>query len=370
MITALTFILFLSSIEPNVTYPDHQIELITMGPGDLIFERYGHAALCIVNKRSAIKSKCFNYGTTNFFLPPHIMTWTFLRSKMKFWVSVNSYHQMIKLYRRLDRTIWRQVLPLTKEQMVKAVSKLSFDAKKENKYYLYHHFKDNCATRLRDIIDIATDHKLSKDKEILSGSSFRSLGRPWLSGFPPVQIASDLFLGRLIDYEINHYETQYLPDLLRERVKDRIGVKPELVYKRKGSDYKTNNPTLFILYIILGLSICLPLIFTHIINKFKKTGSVISFSILGLFGLVFWTISILSTVPELRYNETLLVFVPFDFILPFLKLKVRQKYANYRLIELLIVSVLLATGLFKQIVLLPLLIIPAACMFIIKKQKI
>src|SRR6187401_3573893 len=42
------------------------IELYTMGQGDLMFEKFGHAALCIRYPRQPRRTRCYNYGSTDF----------------------------------------------------------------------------------------------------------------------------------------------------------------------------------------------------------------------------------------------------------------------------------------------------------------
>ena len=39
---------------------------------------------------------------------------------------------------------------------------LEDDIRPENRYYLYHHYKDNCVTRLRDHIDVASDYLIPR----------------------------------------------------------------------------------------------------------------------------------------------------------------------------------------------------------------
>jgi hypothetical protein len=59
------------------------VELYTMGQGDLMFEKFGHAALCIRYARQPRRTRCYNYGTTDFdsVVP---LIWGFLRGRSLF----------------------------------------------------------------------------------------------------------------------------------------------------------------------------------------------------------------------------------------------------------------------------------------------
>ena len=85
------------------------IELVTMGPGDDAFSRFGHAALCV--SRGARAARCFNYGTTDFSTPGPL-TWAFLRGRARFWLSTVPRPVMLEAYAADERTVYSQVLPL------------------------------------------------------------------------------------------------------------------------------------------------------------------------------------------------------------------------------------------------------------------
>jgi hypothetical protein len=87
------------------------VELYTIGPGDDLFSKFGHAALCVFDE-GRTGGRCFNYGTADFSTPGPL-TWEVARGRAEFWVSVSPYREMLRLYLAEDRTIYRQVLPLT-----------------------------------------------------------------------------------------------------------------------------------------------------------------------------------------------------------------------------------------------------------------
>jgi hypothetical protein len=74
-----------------------------------------------------------------------------------------------------------------------------------------------------------------------------------------------------------------------------------------------------------------------------------------VWGLVIWTLAVISTIPSLRWNELALVFVPFDVVLPFLREARRKRYARVRLAMVVLASLLLAIGVFHQPIWVPLI---------------
>jgi hypothetical protein len=73
-------------------------------------------------------------------------------------------------------------------------------------------------------------------------------------------------------------------------------------------------------------------------------------------GLVIWTAAIISTIPGLRWNEAIFLYVPFDVVLPFLGEVRRRQYARVRLATFVVVSFLTAVGIFLQPLWVPLVV--------------
>jgi hypothetical protein len=129
-----------------------EIILLTFGEGFQIFEKFGHAALCIHYPSERIAAErfsppirallqpiadktgipveelpriaCVNYGVTDFREGPP-MIWHFLRTEQKFWADTESMISMVVFYSgrdRLgkelqeDRDIYVQRLPLAADQ--------------------------------------------------------------------------------------------------------------------------------------------------------------------------------------------------------------------------------------------------------------
>lgn len=325
-----------------------RIELYTMGQGDDLFERFGHAALCVVHDRAPSRSRCYNYGTTDFGSPPEELGWDFLRGRARFWVSIWPLERMLASYEADDRTIWRQRLALSPEQVQRVVDRLAHDAREQNRYYLYHHFYDNCSTRLRDVLVDATGGALLSRAERPFDRTFRALGREGLAEAPAALVVGDLLVGRDADRTPSVREAMFLPDVLRREVERELGAAPELVYARQGREFSRTPPKNAPWQLGLALVVALPAATSRLLGRAERVLLAASGILLGLLGCIVWTVAAVSAVPELRANEALAVFWPTDLALGFVPLAWRRRYAKLRLAVLLATSALSAAQVLRQ----------------------
>jgi hypothetical protein len=323
------------------------VEVYTMDQGAILVERFGHAAIC-VRYRDSRRDRCYNYGTTRF-EDPVGLGWGFLRGRSMFWVSVQTPKAMLDHYRDNDRTIWRQRIPLSPAAAIDLAQQLAEDAKPENKYYTYHHFEENCSTRVRDFVDAATRGALSVDPRPGDGDTYRELTRIGLAEEPLVLLISDVVLGRPLDREPNSWQLGFLPRYLRADIERRLGATPELIYQREGGafDQDPGSGGRWWL-VVVALVFTLPAALARWRGRWTRLTMAISLMPAWMITLVVWALAIVSTMPELRQNEALLLFLPSDPLLPFLSDGRRRLYARSRLAMLLVIALLMLFGVFTQ----------------------
>jgi hypothetical protein len=345
-----------------------RVDLYTFGNGAVIFEKFGHAALCLSYHTRGRPPMCFNYGVTNF-RELGKLVWGFLRTEQKFWVEPEPLANMYAFYARFeDRTIYRQVLfdndqylngvqfVLSPDQAREIEKRLLHDIREENKFYYYDHFFDNCTTRLRGMLNDVTGGKL-RDGETKRyyPITFREIGVNGLESLGQFLGFTDFFGGRTLDRYPTMWEAQFLPDVLRQEVEAKLGVTPEVIYQRRGTPIPTHGTKGRLFTTLLAFAFALPLLLARWRRRFEKPALIWAMVPLVVWGLVTWSLSIISSIPMFRWNEAVFVFVPFDVILPFLGERRRRIYARVRLSMVLLASVLCAVGLFKQPLWVPLL---------------
>src|SRR3970040_134518 len=92
-----------------------RVDLYTMGRGDDLFSKFGHAALCVSGGGAPAAGVCYNYGTSDFSRPIGL-GWEVVRGRSRFWVSVSDLPDMLASFEIEHRTLYRQILPLTEKQ--------------------------------------------------------------------------------------------------------------------------------------------------------------------------------------------------------------------------------------------------------------
>jgi hypothetical protein len=325
------------------------VELYTMGRGGFLVEKFGHAALCLRYRGWRDRDVCYNYGVTDF-TRPISLGWGFLRGRANFWVSTIDPGAMLAYYRR-------QVLPLSQEQALLVEAKLAHDELPENRHYTYHHFYDNCTTRVRDIVDRATGGALSKGSDKIVGPSFREYGRRGFAEQTWLLVVSDFILGRAGDVQPTLWEAMFLPRILRAEVEKRLGLHPQPIYSRRGRPFSDGGSSGRGWIVLFAVLLALPATITIGLRRQQRVGIGFSMVPLGLLGLAIWGLAIISSLAELRYNEALLVFIPLDLALPFVSVQRRLRYARARVGGLVAVAGLLEVGVFKQPLWLPMLMV-------------
>jgi hypothetical protein len=345
---------------PATAVPSEQpvvrIELYTMGPGDYLFSKFGHAALCVVDPEGR-EGRCFNYGTADFSTPGPL-TWAVMRGRAEFWVSVASLDDMLRQYRAEDRTIYRQVLPLDGHETAELKRALATNALSENRSYQYDHFLDNCSTRPRDLIDRATAGALRAvpGSSVDDSFTFRALIRQNLENEPFYFLLTEIFLGRPMDRARSEFEAMFLPHVLRDAVRKHLQVAPEVVYARRAS-IRSRPPLVLAHRLAMALGVGIAGGLTILMSSPQVSSRLQSLfaCLFGTLGCTVWALAILSPLPELRYNEILLVFLPTDFFLLLGSTRVTfhasisaSIYAGIRVAGLILVALLLLSGVLIQ----------------------
>jgi len=323
------------------------IDLVTFGIGARIFEKYGHAAICLRYHQPEHPEVCFNYGVTDFSAGT-VMIWNFLRTQQRFWVEPTSFDSLYSFYRWEDRDIWLQPLPITGADARAIEAKLWSDLREANRYYYYDHFFDNCTTRLRDMIDRATHGALRAGTEARYPLTFRELGRRGLAGMPPLLVATDLVIGRQADDHPTVWQAMFHPDIFRQQIEARLGVAPRLLYKRRGPAFPTEGSSGRLGLLAVGLAFAVPLLVAQWRRRFQTTALAWVTLELALLGALVWGLAIISSIAGVRYNEAVFVVMPLDVVLPFLGEARRRRYALARVGLLVLASLLTAIGVFHQ----------------------
>ncbi len=304
-----------------------RVSLLTMGPGNGMFDAMGHSALRVVDQARGW-DRVYTFGALRWTGP--LLGWRFLRGEVMFEARVRSWTWVLRHYARADRPIYEHPLRLTPDQAKHLVSRLEHLSRPENRRYLYHHFKDNCATRLRDLVDEATGGALRRALDQLpsDGATARDLVLEGMSIDPLVPMVLDVVLGRPTDVPLGPWEQTFAPMRFMGSM-DRLAathgslVGPRVtISERRGRLGRlppwTGSATWLLFGLLVGLLAAHPRGWAWGLGLWGL-GS-------GLLGLVLDTVAMSDYVPEMSHNEHLALFFAGDLALAALAL-VRRPWA-------------------------------------------
>ncbi|ATB32517.1 DUF4105 domain-containing protein [Melittangium boletus] len=193
---------------------DLTISLVTFGPGDDVPSWFGHGALVVEDARLRT-SRLYNYGMFSF---DERMLMRYAMGRLEFWVDDTRPGPTFRFYRALNRDVRLQVLNLSPAQKVELGRLLAVNVLPENREYLYHHYNDNCVTRLRDAIDKVVGGQLHQAESVPGRMTLRDHTRRYTDVGPPMSVLLDFLMNDEIDKPVTRLQEAFLPDELERQV--------------------------------------------------------------------------------------------------------------------------------------------------------
>lgn len=343
------FIIFLIFIHlPFAKGQLYRISLLTCEPGDELYMAFGHSAIRVLDPIRRT-DYVFNYGTFNFNTPNFYGK--FASGKLDYMLSVSTYADFIETYAREGRGVREQVLNLSLEQEKHMVEFLQVNYLPERRNYRYDFFFDNCATRIRDALDLVLGDKLVWDEEPASEpeKSFRDLVDEYVLIMPWADLGIDLALGAVIDQKSSSFEAQFLPDYMeqsfaRARIEGDGPTRPLVKESHVILEFPEEDPTLNLLnpYYLFWVVAFLFTGITYLGYKKKRLFlgfDLAFFSILGLLGIVIFLLWFATDHSATQWNWNILWAFPGHLMLAFaLRGKVLQSWVRPYLLGTIILA--------------------------------
>ncbi|MEO9023202.1 MAG: DUF4105 domain-containing protein [Ginsengibacter sp.] len=203
-----------------------QISLLTVEPGEELYSTFGHSAIRITDTISH-QDIVYNYGTFNFDDPDFYTK--FVRGKLMYYLSTDDF-QSFQYENQMDnRGITEQILNLSCQEKRNVISLLERNMMGQNRFYKYDFLFDNCTTRLRDLIEDATDSTVHFGEVLHTKTSFRDLIHEYLDRNDKQwsKLGIDILLGSKTDAVMTPYQTMFLPDYLMKTLdSSTLGAQP------------------------------------------------------------------------------------------------------------------------------------------------
>lgn len=192
------------------------VEVLTMGPGDHPFTRFGHNAIRIHDARTGA-DHVYNFGTFSFGSPRLVID--FLQRRLKYWLSRSSMAATVHVYQRENRTIEAQALALSAAQKVELARRLDENARPENREYDYDYFADNCSTRVRDVLDGVLGGRVRAAAVGQGAMSLRAHALRMAADDLPLYTALLIVLGPRADRPTDEWAEAFLPEMLQRTLR-------------------------------------------------------------------------------------------------------------------------------------------------------
>jgi len=290
------------------------LKIAVMGPGDELYFWWGHIAL-VIEDSDTDTSRFYDYGLFSF--DNENFFYNFAFGRLLYSCGVSSTRRNLANYKATNRDIVIYTLNLPPENRVKVRDFAEINILPENKDYYYHHFKDNCSTRIRDIIDLATNGQFKEMYGDAPGRyTLRQHVRRHTWFVPPVDWILNFWMGQVIDTPTTVWEEMFLPSEVGKRIEDfsytdingeerKLVTSKETVYKAVGRPMVLDVPRKQWpreLFFSLGLSVIFGFFF-FLQKKNFRIGKILAGISMSLAGLVFGIASLLLYFMNLFTNH-------------------------------------------------------------------
>ena len=317
------------------------IKIAVAGPGDELYLMWGHIGLVIEDALSG-ESRFYDWGVFSFDTENFYYDFAFGRLFYSCAVSPAEYNLGHMMRENRDMTLY--TLDLPPEVKTELLLFAENNVLPENRNYLYHHFRDNCATRVRDILNMVTGGDFAARYFDAPGRyTLRQHVRrhTWFSPF--WDWFFNFLMGQDIDRPITVWEEMFLPSEIALCSKDfkytdawgakrQLVSKVEVLSKAKGRHAVAEiPPKSWIIELLLGLGLAVILGILRIraatpekkrggLSRFYKAerGSRYAFGILqaamglffGLMGSLLFFMSFFTTHDYTWHNSNILFVNP------------------------------------------------------------
>jgi hypothetical protein len=187
------------------------VSVLTCSPGSELYSVFGHSALRVQDSLDGkFYDVVYNYGTFEFTDDFYLQ---FAQGRLDYFLSVSSFGEFQQMYLFDGRGIQEQYLLMTNADLIRLSDLLMENAQRENATFRYHFFKDNCSTRVWNIIKKASSKPLIIELDVPQ-NTFRSAIQTYLDYMPWGDFGIDLALGAPCDDLMQMEDRAFLPDSL------------------------------------------------------------------------------------------------------------------------------------------------------------
>ncbi len=331
------FVLMLACIAGHATArasvpsepPAPRIGVVTMGPGEIFWERFGHDAIVVDpghaesgHSDASAEAMSYNFGFFDLGEPGFMQR--FIRGHMEYMLVALPLAQDMQYYREVGRGARIQWLALQPAQARRLAADLAENARPENARYRYDYYTDNCATRVRDALDRALDGRLKPQLDGRSaGDTYRSESVRLASPTLWMWLGFDIGLGPYGDRPLNRWEQAFLPRALADGLREAttadgrplVSSEQALVPQRQAAEPESRQRRIMP-WLLIGLALAIAIVaFARRTPRLLAAFASAFWLLCGCIGLVLGLSWAFTDHVALWANRNLLLFNPLCLLL-------------------------------------------------------
>ena len=316
------------SVEPG---SELKISLVTVGPGEEIWERFGHNAIW-VQDTVRDTGTLYNYGIFDFRAENFLLR--FVQGRMLY--RMEGFPPDLSPYVDRNRSVWIQDLNLDAAQRHELRDFLEYNDLPENRNYRYDYYRDNCSTRVRDALDQVLHGQIQNQTDrFAAGTTFRFHTQRLTTNDVPLYTAFLIALGLPVDRSITLWEEMFLPLSLQAHlrevtVRSADGTSQPLVsaertvFESTAAPPDDAPPRWTLRYLLLGILIAASLVWLGVkarrgrfaLGAFGGVATLWTL-IVGILGTVLLGLWVVTDHQAAYWNENLFLFNPLSLALAF-----------------------------------------------------
>ena len=213
---ALALLVMLGVTRPaTASEPPTRVSVLTMGPGEHPFTRFGHNAILLEwDSAGGSRDAVYNFGTFEFDGLQGVQD--FMAGRFRYWLSRSTLERTRRSYALDQRSLVAQELELSAAERAALADALALNVLPEHRYYDYDYYFDNCSTRVRDALDRALGGELQRGVRGGGRLSFRQHTLRLVGDTAWLYVGLDLSLGAATDRPTSRWDELFLPQELHD----------------------------------------------------------------------------------------------------------------------------------------------------------
>lgn len=279
---------------------------------------YGHSALRVVIPDRNFDN-VFNWGVFDFSTPN--FAFKFAKGRLDYLLAVYPYDRFMQEYFREQRTVISQKINLLPSEKEKLLALALENMKPENVAYRYDFFYDNCATRVRDIIENSVEGTLAlSQNKRRENPTFRELIDNYQKPYRWLDLGIDLLLGMPADKRAGASEQMFLPDFLMSNLSDAVIARadgdhdllddPEIVFDFDTTPVTQRRITSPFAILWLAVAVILVISLSNIKLRWQRRIDILILSIYSLLTVLLLFTTFFTEHQALKWNANFIWLSP------------------------------------------------------------